>query len=884
MNVQHHLHHQAPPLQLQQSVQERFFPNPITLPTTSSSLIGAATGGGSVLTFASASTTPAQNSVAARTATTSVIAHASQPHYNNRQQSSVINTFPSSTNSVSLGSHGSLGRLNLSTTGNNNSNGPHILYTSTVPSAPDKSRTSTSSAASSKNAVVTQGLGVNSIRQLGIGTNITNFAAIAPFPNVVTTSDNLINTDQRKSSKAGQCFMLGSLDDEDDLVPPARNSSSRKNKDSSNNSSNQLSALHAFARRTCIEVFAASTEDQAKYTRSKESKRARLGQVGLRCVFCKHLPGKLVANQATSFPTSINNLYESTRNWHRFHMPRCKHIPKDVRLKYDELKRVDNKKNRFATKDYFVNSAKKLGMIDTPVGIFFAEDRAAVSNAFNTAAATGIYVNPLNNSSCSSNKNSGKLKGSNETGNGNNPNGPTNNIPYDNLNSHSHAHHSQQQQHPFRSYAAPAMMINNRKSAAAISNPNSNNSGLNHNGNMLSNTNNSNPHSNLLHSRTTSTGSTHATAGVTLPPNTLHAEMERMVSYVMDREISAQSQNSSINSQVLVPLSERAYVSDFVWLLFNQLELCQPLKEEVSNHDNLMPSSSMDLMVMKEEEDDKKKIRKRITEDDNVNDKTMKKRKRSDVVAPVASARKKNIHMLGLQCKHCGLSQRAALMGTFDPNFKDVIDNHQNTVNNGKLSTAPLARAGKAAAAASSTSATRHNYKTDRHGKYFPNSLKKLSDASFSSCVFLHMLKCENCPREIKSSLDHLNRIKGVMKRQTVKRGSKKIFFSHVWARLCQNMPQQQLDEEQRSSSPNQENVNKKVEPEGSNTENSYVHKEGAKVEGEYKVNQRGKHESQDEENSVGKKHVNDALNGDDSLKAKEENDAKLILSFSKNA
>jgi len=579
-------------------------------------------------------------------------------------------------------------------------------------------------------------------------------------------------------------------------------------------------------------------------------------------------------------------------------MPRCKHIPKDVRLKYDELKRVDNKKNRFATKDYFVNSAKKLGMIDTPVGIFFAEDRAAVSNAFNTATATGIYLNPLNNSSCSSNKNSGKLKGSNESGNGNNSNGPTNNLPYDNLNSHSHAHHSQQQQHPFRPYAAAAMMINNVKSAAAISNPKSNNSGLNHNGSMLSNTNNSNPHSNLLHLRSTHTASTHTAAGVTLPLNTLHAEMERMVSYVIDRETSAQSQNSSMNSQVLVPLSERAYVSDFVWLLFNQLELCQPLKEEVSNHDNLMSSSSMDassssldlmnkssVMVM-EEEDDKKKNRveegkpqsKRITEDDNVNDKTMKKRKRSDEVAAVASARKKNIRMLGLQCKHCGLSQRAAARGAFNPNFKDMLDNHQSTVNNGKLSTAKLTRAGNAPAAA--TSATRNNYKTDRHGKYFPNSLKKLSDASFSSCVLLHMLKCENCPREIKSSLDHLNRIKGVMKRQTVKRGSKKIFFTHVWARLCQNMPQQQLDEERCSSSPNQENVNEKVEPEGSNTENSYVHKEGAKVEGEYKV----KHESQDEQNCVEKKHVNDTPNSDDSLTAKEENDAKLILSFSKNA
>jgi len=811
---------------------------------------------------------------------------------------------------VSLGSHGSFGRLNLSTTGNNNSNGPHILYTSTVPSAPGKVRTSTSSAASSKNAVVTQGLGVNSIRQLGIGTNITNFAAIAPFPNVVTTSDNLVNTDQLKSSKAGQCFMLGSLDDDDELLPPAKNSSSRKSKDSSNNSSNQLSALHAFARRTCIEVFAASTEDQAKYTRSKESKRARLGQVGLRCVFCKHLPGKLVANQATSFPTSINNLYESTRNWHRFHMPRCRHIPKDVRLNYDELKRVDNKKNRFATKDYFVNSAKKLGMVDTPVGIFFAEDRAAVSNAFNTAAAARMYVNPLNNSSCSSNNNSGKLNGSNGTGNRNNPDGPTSNLSYDNLNSH--AHHLQQQQHPFRPYAAAAMMINNVNSAAAISNPNSNNSGLNHNGSMLSSTNNSNPHSNLLHSRTTSTAGTHAAAaaGVTLPTNTLHAEMERMVSYVIDREIAAQGQNGSMNSQVLVPLSERAYVSDFVWLLFNQLELCQPLKEEVLNHDNLISSSSTDassssqdlmntssVMDMKEEEDNKKKNRveegkmpsKKITEDDYVNNKTMKKRKRPDVGAPVASARKKTIYMLGLQCKHCGFAQRAAVMGTFNPNFKDMLDNHQSTVNNDKLSAAPLARAGKAAAVASSMSATKNIYKTDRHGKYFPNSLKKLSDASFSSCVFLHMLKCENCPREIKSSLDHLNRIKGVTKRQTVKRGSKKIFFSHVWARLCQNIPQKQLGEEQPSSSPNQaiddvENINKRFEPDASNTENSYVDKQRAKVEGEHKVKQRGKYQSEDEENGVDKKHLNDAANEDDSFTAKEEDDAKLILSFSKNA
>ena len=157
-----------------------------------------------------------------------------------------------------------------------------------------------------------------------------------------------------------------------------------------------LSPLQSYIRFRCVQVFQASRSDcilQPPRLRSRIS----VGRVGIRCAFCHYsairnksespdtldsLQGRSSirrASQSVSFPSQITGIYSAVNMMQSRHFKVCKEIPDSVRRKMDELKNLARKNRGEGNKrqDYWVQSAKQLGMVDTPDGIRF---RASISD------------------------------------------------------------------------------------------------------------------------------------------------------------------------------------------------------------------------------------------------------------------------------------------------------------------------------------------------------------------------------------------------------------------------------------------------------------------------------------------------------------------------
>jgi len=76
--------------------------------------------------------------------------------------------------------------------------------------------------------------------------------------------------------------------------------------------------------------------------------------------------------QATSYPSLISGIYNSVQQMLRLHFDCCLSMPPDVRNKIDALKVSCS--SRGGRKQYWIDSAKRLGLVDTPHGIHFGRD------------------------------------------------------------------------------------------------------------------------------------------------------------------------------------------------------------------------------------------------------------------------------------------------------------------------------------------------------------------------------------------------------------------------------------------------------------------------------------------------------------------------------
>lgn len=133
-----------------------------------------------------------------------------------------------------------------------------------------------------------------------------------------------------------------------------------------------LSPLRCFLRSQVC-AFSATAEDIA--VRAPTTFSITVGQVGIGCIHCVNQPSKLRSNRAVCFPFSISRIYQSVADIQRFHFGECKMLPTDVKEMFLKLQRASSKGSKgLATRQYWITSAKKIGLVDTPRGIRFGRD------------------------------------------------------------------------------------------------------------------------------------------------------------------------------------------------------------------------------------------------------------------------------------------------------------------------------------------------------------------------------------------------------------------------------------------------------------------------------------------------------------------------------
>ena len=85
---------------------------------------------------------------------------------------------------------------------------------------------------------------------------------------------------------------------------------------------------------------------------------------------------------AVSYPLSVAGIYESVKRWQKVHLEQCEDVPHDVKFKLQEL----SANNAWipTTRQYWADSARSLGMVDTEDGIRFASDPMAGPSTMKT--------------------------------------------------------------------------------------------------------------------------------------------------------------------------------------------------------------------------------------------------------------------------------------------------------------------------------------------------------------------------------------------------------------------------------------------------------------------------------------------------------------------
>lgn len=129
-----------------------------------------------------------------------------------------------------------------------------------------------------------------------------------------------------------------------------------------------LSELQVYLRANFAEAFSASEEDIAVLMHGR-NKPISLGQIGIRCCWCKTDNPAERGQQATSYPSQISGIYNSVQQMLRLHLDCCVSMPPDVRERIEFLKVSCS--SRGGRKQYWIDAAKRIGLIDTPSGIRF---------------------------------------------------------------------------------------------------------------------------------------------------------------------------------------------------------------------------------------------------------------------------------------------------------------------------------------------------------------------------------------------------------------------------------------------------------------------------------------------------------------------------------
>ena len=131
-------------------------------------------------------------------------------------------------------------------------------------------------------------------------------------------------------------------------------------------------------------LFANEQSDTVLFINGR-NKTIVIGQVGIRCKHCASISSNIttgdrnqsnVLQHAVLYPSCIGAIYNIVQQMYRLHFEQCPYIPDELKSCVAKLK-DSHTSNRGGRKQYWIDSAKRIGLIDTLFGIHFGRDPKA---------------------------------------------------------------------------------------------------------------------------------------------------------------------------------------------------------------------------------------------------------------------------------------------------------------------------------------------------------------------------------------------------------------------------------------------------------------------------------------------------------------------------
>jgi hypothetical protein len=131
---------------------------------------------------------------------------------------------------------------------------------------------------------------------------------------------------------------------------------------------------HQALLRQQIEAFRATEDDVSTHSRGR-NKAIVLGQVGIRCRHCAHLPVLHRLKGSTYFPASTLGIYQAAQNMSTSHIQNglCSQMAVHLTVQFAQIMALKSTSSG-AGRHYWAESAKQLGLVDTEAGIVFVRD------------------------------------------------------------------------------------------------------------------------------------------------------------------------------------------------------------------------------------------------------------------------------------------------------------------------------------------------------------------------------------------------------------------------------------------------------------------------------------------------------------------------------
>jgi hypothetical protein len=128
---------------------------------------------------------------------------------------------------------------------------------------------------------------------------------------------------------------------------------------------------HQTYLRCHIQLFCATMDDVTAPVRGR-TKNVQLGQVGIQCCHCAHLPLSDRINGAVYFPATTNGIYQASLNMGAMHLQcgRCPQMPDAMKQHFAKLLGAKNMPSMVGRKYWAKTAIEMFGLVDTEHGIF----------------------------------------------------------------------------------------------------------------------------------------------------------------------------------------------------------------------------------------------------------------------------------------------------------------------------------------------------------------------------------------------------------------------------------------------------------------------------------------------------------------------------------